>query len=142
MTQSPTAMADEPTFELMARDPFAPILVRLWASQRRLEVTKGSLPVSDLDQIERAERTAERMEEWRSNADEAWRSPSLPLDNPVHVFAPVEYGVWIEWSGGPMPVPGDFLVEVEYNDGRRETEIADQLDWDVGAGIRKYAVIL
>lgn len=118
----PQPMQDEPTFALMGRDTFAPALVRLWAAQRRLEVRAGSRPVSDLDQIERAERTAERMEDWRRDADEAWRTqPQLALgdvDGTLYTPGVPEAGKdgWIAWAGGECPVPKDTLVLVKFRD--------------------------
>lgn len=133
----PTPLEGEPTFSLMARDPFAPALVRLWATQRRLDVRNGTRPVSDLDQIERAERTAERMEDWRRNADEAWKNqPQLPLDE-----TKADDDGWIMWDGGDRPVSAKTLVQVEYADGASECDRADEYDWTPGGGIAKYSVL-
>lgn len=74
------ALDDEPAFVLLARDPMAPALVRLWCASRRVAIAEGARPASDLTQVERAERTADEMERWRSDADEAWRKQGdLPL---------------------------------------------------------------
>lgn len=67
------AMKDEPAFVLLARDPMAPALVRLWAAARRVAVQEGARPFEDLNQVEAAERDAEAMIRWRSDADESWR---------------------------------------------------------------------
>lgn len=125
MTIEPIALDGEPTFTLMGRDPFAPVLVRLWAEQRRIEVRAGTRPVSDLDQIERAERTAERMQDWRRDADEAWRQPRLALDDvdtplsdpdgTLYTPQPVaDKDGWISWGGGECPVPDQDNTKIEY----------------------------
>lgn len=67
------AMPDEPMFVLLARDPNMPALVRLWTSIRRVQIDEGARPVSDLGQVEEAERLAERAVRWRADADEAWK---------------------------------------------------------------------
>ena len=74
------ALPDEPAFVLLARDPMAAALVRTWCAVRRMSIADGSRPASDLDQVVKAENTADAMELWRSNADEAWRKQGqLPL---------------------------------------------------------------
>jgi hypothetical protein len=74
------ALPDEPAFVLLARDPLAPALVRLWAAQRRTAIAEGARPNSDLSQVEAAEREADLMQRWRSDADESWRKQGqLPL---------------------------------------------------------------
>lgn len=74
------ALPDEPAFVLLARDPMAPALVRLWAAARRVAIAEGARPSSDLSQVEAAERGAEDMARWRSDADESWRKqPQLDL---------------------------------------------------------------
>jgi hypothetical protein len=50
------AMSDEPMFVLLARDPLAPILVRLWADLQR--------PLSDPVKNEEARMVAVAMETW------------------------------------------------------------------------------
>lgn len=67
------AMDDEPAFVLLARDPMAPALVRLWAAARRVAIAEGARPASDLRQVELAEREAESMVVWRRDAEGAWR---------------------------------------------------------------------
>ena len=67
------ALPDEPAFVLLARDPMAPALVRLWAAARRVAIAEGARPGTDLSQVEAAEREAEDMIRWRADADEAWR---------------------------------------------------------------------
>lgn len=68
------AMPDEPAFVLLARDPMAPILVRLWAQARRVAISEGSRPQSDLPQVQMAELEAEDMVAWRRDADASWRN--------------------------------------------------------------------
>ena len=67
------AMDDEPGFVLLARDPLAPGLVRLWATARRVAIAEGARPASDLVQVELAEREAEKMVLWRRDAEGSWR---------------------------------------------------------------------
>lgn len=67
------AMDDEPAFVLLARDPMMPVLMRLWASQRRIAIAEGARPASDLSQVEAVEREAEEAVHWRFHADESWR---------------------------------------------------------------------
>lgn len=68
------SMPDEPAFVLLARDPLAPALVRLWAAARRAAIAEGGRPLSDLAQVELAEREAELMAAWRRDNDGAWRA--------------------------------------------------------------------
>jgi hypothetical protein len=75
------AMDDEPAFVLLARDPIAPALVRLWATARRVAIAEGARPMSDLSQVEAAEREAEHMVQWRRDAEGSWRDQHrLTLD--------------------------------------------------------------
>jgi len=75
------AMDDEPAFVLLARDPMAPALVRLWVAARRAAIAEGGRPTSDLQQVALAELEAERMEQWRRDAEGAWRDQhSMALD--------------------------------------------------------------
>jgi hypothetical protein len=53
------AEPDEPMFVLLARDPLAPILVKMWAELRE-ESTSG-----DDDVIDEARECADAMERWR-----------------------------------------------------------------------------
>lgn len=67
------AMDDEPAFVLLARDPIAPALVRVWCAARRVMIAEGGRPASDLSQVEAAEREADAMQRWRRDRDGAWR---------------------------------------------------------------------
>lgn len=51
---------DEPMFVLLARDPMAPILVRLWADLRQQNAGNPS-------KVEEARQCAKDMETWRNN---------------------------------------------------------------------------
>lgn len=96
------ALPDEPGFVLLARDPLAPALVRLWCAQRRVAIAEGARPISDLGQVEAAERTAEQMETWRRDADEAWR------DQPQLAFPPVSDGATLDTFGQDIvPFPNE-----------------------------------
>lgn len=52
------ALPDEPMFILLARDPEAPLLIRLWANIRRR--------IGDDLKAEEAEKCASEMESWRN----------------------------------------------------------------------------
>jgi len=67
------ALPNEETFTLLARDPSAPALVRLWAGIRHMEVDSGKRPESDRKMVDEAQECAERMELWRLANDGAWR---------------------------------------------------------------------
>jgi hypothetical protein len=66
------AEPDEPMFVLLARDPRAPLLVRMWAA---LELTGGDATTVDLkrftDKVQEALECSKSMEEWRkANRDD------------------------------------------------------------------------
>jgi hypothetical protein len=63
------AEADEPLFTLLARDPMAPQLIRLWAAQRWSEH-------EDPKVVAEARQIAGAMEDWRQKHRPATRSPS------------------------------------------------------------------
>lgn len=65
----------EPVFTLMARDPHAPILIRIWADQRRAAIVKGERDEDDLRKCSEADEIADRMEEWRRVHNGEWRIP-------------------------------------------------------------------
>lgn len=68
-----TAMPDEPTFTLLARDTSAPHMVRSWAYQREREIAAGRKPSADRPKVEEARACADDMEHWRRDNDGAWR---------------------------------------------------------------------
>lgn len=70
------ALPDEPMFVLLARDPHAPALVRLWAALRRVDIEAGVRPASDLPMVEEAYGNACDMAEWRHDNDGKWRRPA------------------------------------------------------------------
>ena len=113
------ALDDEPMFVLLARDPSAPALVRQWAAIRRVDIECGTRPRTDLPQVEEAERLAERMKQWRIDADEVWRKqPSFfggPLSDIGDAVAAddafrdaVLHGVGVTQGGEHVPVK-DFM---------------------------------
>lgn len=67
------ALPDEPMFILLARDPFGPDLVEMWASRRQFEIEQGTRPVTDLKMVEEARDCAFKMRNWRKSNDGAWR---------------------------------------------------------------------
>src|SRR5271167_4124368 len=62
------AEPDEPTFTLLARDPMAPVLIRMWAAQRWAEH-------DDPEKIAEARACADAMDRWRAQRGS---SPVLP----------------------------------------------------------------
>lgn len=69
------ALPDEEMFILLARDPVAADIVRLWARFRRKLVELGDKPSSDAAMIHEAEDCASTMERWREHNDGRWRLP-------------------------------------------------------------------
>ncbi len=72
------AEQDEPMFVLLARDPLAPVLVRIWATLR--EQLHG-----DAEKIAEGRQCADDMDTWRESEDrfkalcpECWATPSNP----------------------------------------------------------------
>ena len=84
------ADADEPLFTLRAKDPLAPVLVRLWAELRAM-----SRPIDDIDDDAQREREArkrteaaacaEHMEDWYETRRQqaAENSPATPTARPA-----------------------------------------------------------
>ena len=67
------ALPDEPMFVLLARDPYASILVYQWAHHRRMEILDGERPKSDLAVVEEAEACGKAMRVWRAENAGKWR---------------------------------------------------------------------
>jgi hypothetical protein len=67
------ALPDEPMFTLLARDPFAPELVRRWANNRREAIAAGTRPTEDEKQVNEAVAVADRMRDWRKENLNKWR---------------------------------------------------------------------
>ncbi len=68
------AMPEEPMFVLLARDPYAPQLVRYWAQGRENAIEAGLKPVEDMAKVEEAYACADKMEAWREANNGAWRN--------------------------------------------------------------------
>ena len=68
------AEPDEEMFVLLARDAFAPDLVRAWAINRKLQIHKGQKPLEDMAQVEEALACAAKMESWFMKKVEALRA--------------------------------------------------------------------
>lgn len=77
------ALPDEPMFVLLARDTQAPQVVRVWAARRMALVYSGQCPASDIQKACDAYQLADRMVEWRQNADESWRAQGKLAFPPV-----------------------------------------------------------
>jgi len=69
------AEPDEEMFVLLARDAFAPDLVRAWAANRRLQIQRGKKPQEDMAQVDEALACAAKMERWFMAKVEALRGP-------------------------------------------------------------------
>ena len=69
------AEPDEEMFVLLARDAFAPALVRAWAINRKLQIDRGTKPQEDMQQVTEAHECAEKMEKWFQAKVEALRGP-------------------------------------------------------------------
>lgn len=65
------AAPDEPMFVLLARDPMAPVLVRLWADLRQHNAGNPS-------KVAEARECAMSMERWRQRIDSS--SPTAPKE--------------------------------------------------------------
>jgi hypothetical protein len=72
------ALPDEPMFTVLARDPYAPALVRRWAKQRDKDIKAGIRPRSDIPMIKEARKCAADMEKWRTENDGKWRQKPRP----------------------------------------------------------------
>jgi hypothetical protein len=70
------ALPDEPMFTLLARDPFAPELVRRWANNRGDAIKAGSRPAEDEAQVREARLLADKMSKWREQNNGKWREGS------------------------------------------------------------------
>ncbi|MDH3233638.1 MAG: hypothetical protein OEQ29_08915 [Alphaproteobacteria bacterium] len=57
------AEPDEPMFVLLARDPIAPALVRMWARARELAARE----MRDMEKVREADECADRMEDWHND---------------------------------------------------------------------------
>lgn len=60
------AAEDEPLFTLLARDKDAPLIIRMLALVREMQIEAGVRPETDRAQIEEARRCAYEMDRWRS----------------------------------------------------------------------------
>lgn len=60
------AEPDEPLFVLLARDKYAPHLVRQWAHQRSMAIDLGEKPEADRAMVREALTCADAMERWRA----------------------------------------------------------------------------
>ena len=73
------AAPDEPMFILLARDPAAPVLVRLWAELfGSLISNRPHSPSADWKKIEEAEAVAKDMEKWRQGHSQL--DPKLEME--------------------------------------------------------------
>ncbi len=68
-----SALPDEPTFTLLARDPDFFRLVRKWAKRRSYAVQCGDRPQSDMDMVVEADECAYDGREWRKKNNGIWR---------------------------------------------------------------------
>jgi hypothetical protein len=80
------ALPHEPMFILLARDPVAPAVIRLWA-ERRMEGRLDGQPGTESDQIVDALNSAEAFEAWRIEHDGEWREAEAKRAAMVERFA-------------------------------------------------------
>lgn len=70
------ALPDEPMFTLLARDPYAPLLICYWADKREKDIRNGLRPASDAAMVEEARACAHAMMIWRAENEGKWREKS------------------------------------------------------------------
>jgi hypothetical protein len=68
------AMPGEPTFELLARDPHFPKMVRAWADEREAAILAEDRPHTDYGKVHEARDCAADGERWRAANLYAWRN--------------------------------------------------------------------
>jgi hypothetical protein len=71
-------------FIVLARDPYAPALVRRWAKQRDKDIKAGFRPRSDIPMVKEARKCANDMEKWRAANDGKWRPRPMPWHLLLH----------------------------------------------------------
>lgn len=67
------AMAAEPRFTILARDPEFYHFVMKWAEQRENDVLCGARPPEDMDKVREARKLAKRGQNWRRITNGLWR---------------------------------------------------------------------
>jgi hypothetical protein len=72
------ALADEPMFILLARDPSFGRCVRKWAKETKASIACGDRPISDEALVAEALECAEAGEDWRRKNMGKWRKPTTP----------------------------------------------------------------
>jgi hypothetical protein len=75
------ALADEPMFILLARDPQFYPLVMAWSRRRRDQIRCGERPEADLPLVYEAEACAINGAGWRKENDGRWRLPKAPAED-------------------------------------------------------------
>lgn len=97
------ALADEPLFTLLARDPAAPKAIEVWAGQRAAMIERGDAPASDYAMLTEAIECAGDMARWRAENMGRWRREAPP---PTH-----DPDQWWPWAAHCLPPRGcDVLV--------------------------------
>lgn len=94
------ALPDEPMFVLLARDPWAPYLVDVWAGRRMQDIEGGVRPRTDEGMVVEALACADAMRAWREANDGKWRhKPTLTREQVI------ERLTWIATAkpGDPLP---------------------------------------
>jgi len=72
--KKPAAMATEPSFTMLARDPEFYHFVMAWAEQRENAVACGDRPDADLEQVAEARKLAKAGQLWRKATNGLWRA--------------------------------------------------------------------
>jgi len=109
------ALPDEPMFILLARDPFAPALVRSWANEREQRIGSGVRPIEDRAMVAEARECAEAMEKWRSENDGKWRlSDSKRLATIAEIILRIDNRCMA--VDGPVTPTSDEIMEKEISE--------------------------
>jgi len=85
-----SALPGEPKFCLLGRDPKAPEKVKLWAYERLEEVSRGTRPLLDLEQVVEALKIADAMAIWLTLNRNPGAVPTWRLQKTARAQAAVE----------------------------------------------------
>jgi hypothetical protein len=95
----------------------------------------GDMPVSKGTRVEVLHRSGHVFEDLAgSGRAEDWGHSNHPADILSYRVSgtPFPDGIWVEWFGGPQPVPDHTVVEVKFRDGVISSpQWAGLLDWEI-----------
>lgn len=100
------ALPDEPMFIVLARDPDAASIVRLWAGMRARRIKAGERPDADEAMVDEAMQCAADMDAWRAENEGVWRQV-VPTGSRL-VPAPwrKDEQILVSFEGGAVTVNG------------------------------------